>query len=75
MTFIPASPGPRIAGLSSVWEGAYEAGVWKPGRLLNGDNIMMAYKLADEAAANRTGTGARLTDEPGILKVKLYRFD
>lgn len=75
VTFLPTAPGPKMAGLSSVWEGSYEAGVWKPGRLLNGDNVMMAYRLADEAAANRTGTGARLTDEPGILKVKLYRFD
>ncbi len=75
VTFTPASPGPRIAGLSSVWEGTYEAGVWKPGRLLNGDNVMMAYRMADEAAANRSGTGARLVEEPAILKVKLYRFD
>lgn len=75
VTFVPAGPGPKMAGLSSVREGTYEAGVWKPGRLLNGDNVMMAYRLADEAAANRTGTGARLVDEPGILKVKLYRFE
>jgi hypothetical protein len=73
--FVPASPGPKMAGFSSVWEGSYVNGVWKRGRLLNGDNIMVSYKLADEAAANRTGTGARLLDEPQILKVKLYRFE
>jgi hypothetical protein len=74
-TFVPNSPGPKMAGLAAVREGVYENGVWKPGRLLNGDNIMVSYKLADEAAANRTGTGAKLGAEPGILKVKLYRFE
>lgn len=73
--FLPASPGPAMAGLLSVYEGAYENGVWKAGRLLNGDDIMMSYKLAGEAAANRTGTGVRLRSEPGIMKVKLYRFE
>jgi hypothetical protein len=57
LQFVPESPGPKMAGLSSVWEGTYVNGVWKPGRLVNGDNIMMSYKLADEAAANRTGLG------------------
>lgn len=75
VTYVPLSPGPKMAGLASVWEGTYENGVWKPGRLLNGDNIMMSYKLAYEAMAHRTGTGARLTEEPGILKIKLYRFE
>ncbi|MBC8052756.1 MAG: DUF5597 domain-containing protein [Sphingobacteriaceae bacterium] len=74
-TFVPTSPGPKMAGLTSVREGIYENGVWKQGRLLNGDNIMVSYKLADEAAANRTGTGAKLGAEPAILKVKLYRFE
>lgn len=62
------------AGLASVYEGEYINGTWKPGRLLNGDDIMMSYKLAEEAAANRTGTGVRLQAEPGIVKVKLYKF-
>jgi len=75
VTFIPDTPGPKMAGLSSVREGIYENGIWKQGRLLNGDNIMVSYKLADEAAKNRTGTGARLNTEPVILKVKLYRFE
>ena len=74
-TFVPTSPGPKMAGLASVREGVYENGVWKQGRLLNGDNIMVSYKLADEAAANRTGTSAKLGADPGILKVKLYRFE
>ena len=75
VVFVPASPGPRMAGLSSVYEGKYEGNLWKPGRLLNGDDIMVSYKLDEEAAANRTGTGARLKSEPTILKVKLYRYE
>ncbi|MEO6541795.1 MAG: DUF5597 domain-containing protein [Ferruginibacter sp.] len=75
VNFVPASPGPKMAGLSSVYEGKYVNGIWKAGRLLNGDDIMVSYKLADEAAANRTGTGARLNTDPTILKVKLYRYE
>ncbi len=73
--FTPATPGPRMAGLASVYEGHYEQGAWRPGRLLNGDDIMMSYKLAEEAAFNHTGTGVRLKSEPGIVKMKLYRFE
>jgi hypothetical protein len=74
VTFVPNSPGPSMAGLASVYEGEYVKGVWQQGRLLNGDDIMISYKLAEEAAANRTGTGVRLRAEPSIVKVRLYRF-
>lgn len=73
--FIPDSPGPQVAGLASVIEGEYVNGKWTPGRLLNGDDIMFSYHLAEEATANRTGTGVRLKSEPGIFQVKLYRFE
>ncbi|MEO6673764.1 MAG: DUF5597 domain-containing protein [Ginsengibacter sp.] len=75
VAFVPASTGPSMTGLASVYEGEYINGNWQPGRLLNGDEVMMSYKMADEALSNRTGTGARLTAEPAILKVKLYRFE
>lgn len=75
VTFVPLSAGPKMAGLSWVREGIFENGVWKQGRLLNGDNIMISYKLAEQAAANKTGTGIRLLDEPSISKLKLYRFE
>jgi hypothetical protein len=67
---------PQTAGFASVYEGIYENGVWKPGRKLNGDNIMLSYKLADEAAVNQTGSVARFESaNPEVLKVKLYRFE
>jgi len=75
VTFVPLTAGPKTAGLSWVREGTFENGIWKPGRLLNGDNIMISYKLAEEAAASKSGTGIRLLDEPSISKLKLYRFD
>jgi len=74
VTFIPATPGPSMSGIASVWEGTYNNSMWIPGRLLNGDDIMMSYNLAEEAMENRTGTGARLLEEPSIVKVLLYRF-
>lgn len=75
VTYVPISSGPKMAGLASVQEGRYVDGVWTPGRLLNGDNIMISYNLAKEASENRTGTGVRINDEPNIIKVKLYRFE
>ncbi|QRX63330.1 DUF5597 domain-containing protein [Dysgonomonadaceae bacterium zrk40] len=75
ITFVPDTPGPHMAGFLSVYEGEYLNGSWKSGRLLNGDNIMVNYDLANEAYHNRTGTGAKLGSDPSILKVKLYRFE
>ncbi len=75
VTFVPNSAGPKMAGIASVYEGEYVNSIWKQGRLLNGDDIMISYKLAEEAAANRTGTGVRLNTEPSISKVTLYRFE
>lgn len=75
VTFVPDTPGPRIAGFKSIYEGEYLNGNWKNGRLLNGDDIMVNYNLALEASHNRTGTGAKLGSDPTILKVKLYRFE
>lgn len=73
--FVPDSPGPKMAGFVSTYEGEYIDGKWKAGRLLNGDNIMVNYDLANEAIYNRTGVAARLGREPGILQIKLYRFE
>jgi hypothetical protein len=75
VTFIPDSPGPRMAGFLSVYEGEYVNGIWKSGRLLNGDNIMVNYDLANESLNNKTGAGAKLGNDPSILKIKLYRFE
>jgi hypothetical protein len=75
ITFVPDTPGPRMAGFLSVYEGAYLNGSWKSGRLLNGDDIMVNYDLSNEVHHNRTGTGAKLGSDPSILKVQLYRYE
>ena len=74
ISFIPGGKGSEMAGLASVWEGRYVDGNWTPGRLLNGDDIMLSYDLFNEAEEDRTGTGAKLGPHPTILKVELYRY-
>jgi hypothetical protein len=50
-------------------------GVWVPGRWLNGDDVLLNYKLAEAAAANQSGSGLKFAaDGPTIQKVKLYRY-
>jgi len=75
-TFAPVAPGPQMAGIASLWEGIYENGKWKPGRRLNGDNISQSYAMTEQTNRNQTGTVLRFENPgPGILKVKLYKFD
>ncbi len=75
-TFAPSTPGPQIAGIASLWEGVYEKGVWKPGRKLNGDNISQSYAMTEQTNRNQTGTVVRIESAgPGVLRVKLYKFD
>lgn len=72
--FTPDTPVPEFAGILSVYEGVYTNGNWIPGRLLNGDDIMVNYKLLEEAAVYRTGSAVTLVEEPCIYHVRLYRF-
>jgi hypothetical protein len=74
VSFVPVTSGLAKAGLQTVTEGGYINGVWKPGRILNGDEVMISYHLAEEAANNKTGTGAKFDAKPSILKVSLYKF-
>jgi len=76
MTFSPSTPGPAYVGYTLLDEGVYKNGTWVAGRRLNGDDIMHNYNITEEAANGRTGTVVRLKgDAPGILRVKLYRFE
>jgi hypothetical protein len=74
VAFSPATAGPPVAGLASVEEGTFVAGRWVPGRTLNGDEVMISYDMAANAAAHRTGTGLKFTEDPTIQRVRLYRF-
>lgn len=62
VTFSPVGEGPHLAGIESAWEGRFENGEWKRGRLLNGD---------------QTHQGRHIRLEPdrfGIQRVRFYRY-
>jgi hypothetical protein len=75
ITFSPNTPGPPIAGLAQVQAGSFVKGVWVAGRWLNGDDVLLNYKLAEAAATNQSGSGLRFASgPPTIQKVELYRY-
>ncbi len=50
-------------------------GHWVAGRKLSGDDILLDYHLAAQAAANQSGSGLRFgPDGPTLQRVKLYRY-
>jgi beta-galactosidase GanA len=60
---VSVKDGHGFVGFDKVWEGSFEDGLWKPGRLLNGD---------------QTHQGRRLLFEPDrfqVQRVKLYRYE
>ena len=61
VTVAPAD-GRGAAGIDSAWEGRFESGAWRPGRLLNGDQT-------------HQGRHVRLPPSgPSIQRVRLYRY-
>jgi hypothetical protein len=75
ITFAPRTPGPPVAGLAKVQAGRFVAGAWMPGRWLNGDDVLLDYKLAEASATNQSGSGLRFAaDGPSVQKVTLYRY-
>lgn len=76
VTFTPNTPGPAIAGLARVEKGTYIDGRWKTERRMNGDDVLLDYKLAQAAAENQSGSGLRFgPGAPTIQRVWLYRYD
>lgn len=74
--FFDAKRGTDYVGIESIDEGTYVDGKWVAGRRLNGDDIMLNYNIAEEAAVQKTGSVVRLPgDGPRIYHVKLYRFE
>lgn len=62
-TLEPVGKGGRKVGIESAWEGRFDNGQWKPGRLLNGDE---------------THQGRHVRLPPGswsMQRVKLYRYN
>lgn len=63
ITASPAGSGSGLAGIESAWEGRFDNGEWKAGRLLNGD---------------QTHQGRHIRLEPdrfSIQKVRFYRYE
>lgn len=75
VTFRPLNEGPPIAGLALDEAGHFQDGRWVVERRLNGDDIMLNYKLLDQALVHQSGSGARFGPEgPTTQHVKLYRY-
>lgn len=75
VTFSPNPPAQEVAALASLDEGTFVNGKWVPGRRLNGDQIMLSYKLSELAIQNQTGTGARIGgNSASIYRIKLMRY-
>ncbi len=75
VTFTPNTPGAPIAGLARVESGRFVDGRWVPGRILNGDDILLDYHLDQAAAVNQSGSGLKFMGEgPAVQRVKLYRY-
>ena len=74
-TFATATGQTEVVGLADVEEGVYENGVWKPGRNLSGDEIMISYQQADMAGQRQTGSGVKFQGQsPTLQKVRVYRY-
>jgi len=75
VTFTPNTPGPPIAGLATAETGRFVRGEWVPGRRMNGDDILLDYKLGEAAARHQSGSGLRFgPGAPTIQRVTLYRY-
>ncbi len=75
VTFTPRTSGPPIAGIADAETGTVTDGRWQPGRKMSGDDILLNYHLASQAAAGQSGSGLRFgPDGPTMQRVKLYRY-
>ena len=75
ITFTPRMPGAPIAGIADAETGTVVDGRWTPGRKLSGDDILLNYRLAEQAELHQSGSGLRFgPDGPTLQRVKLYRY-
>ena len=75
ITFSPATPGDPIDGIADAETGTFRDGRWTATRKMSGDDIMLNYHLAEQAAAHQSGAGLRFgPDGPTSQRVTLYRY-
>jgi hypothetical protein len=64
-----------IVGFAGAETGEFVNGTWKPGRIMNGDDILLRYDIAAAAAENQSGSGLRFNGpNPSVQRVTLYRY-
>jgi Domain of unknown function (DUF5597) len=75
VTFSPRTPGDPIVGIADAETRMFKSGAWVTERKMSGDDILLNYHLAAQAAANQSGSGLRFGPEgPTVQAVKLYRY-
>ncbi|HVS54104.1 MAG TPA: DUF5597 domain-containing protein [Opitutaceae bacterium] len=73
--FYPRPATGEIVGFAQAEIGEFVNGAWKPGRRMNGDDILLRYDLAEAADKNQSGSGLRFNGTtPSVQHVKLYRY-
>ena len=61
--FFPRPASDEIVGFAQAELGEFVNGTWKPGRRMNGDDILLRYDIAEAAAKNQSGSGLRFTGD------------
>lgn len=75
VTFAVRPASDEIVGFADAEAGQFVDGVWKPGRKMNGDDILLRYDLAAAAENNQSGSGLRFFGPvASVQRVKLYRY-
>jgi hypothetical protein len=75
VNFTPNTPGPSLVGIGSIDEGSFVDGRWIPGRRLTNYGIgSLQLVPAVYARGEHTLGYAGQEEGPGILRVKLYRY-
>lgn len=75
VTFAPRTPGDPVAGIAHAETVKFNEGSWVTDRRMSGDDILLSYRLAQQADANQSGSGLRFGPEgPVVQRVKLYRY-
>jgi hypothetical protein len=75
ITFTANTPGPALVGIGSIDEGSFVEGRWIPGRRLTNYGIGSLQLVPAVYARDEHTLGYAGQEEgPGILRIKLYRY-
>jgi hypothetical protein len=74
VTFAPNTPGPPLAGLATVEEGAFVDGRWVPGRRLAGDDTGSQSLVLPRLYGSADHPTLFGPSQKGIHRVTLYRY-